>query len=377
MKPQYEVSDVLQRNIGNIQHWVQNSWQLRTLNALAVCRTRAMGGHVDVCTNPECRKVHISYNSCRNRHCPKCQGNKREEWIQAREKDLVKVPYYHVVFTLPSEINTLCLYRSGDVYKLLFRTAWSVIKAFARNGKFLGAKTGMIAILHTWGQNLSLHPHLHCIVPGGGITPSGKWKPARGKGKYLFPVKSLSRVFRARFVEQLRKEFNLAPEFYKPLFEKPWVAYCKQPFLGPTQVIEYLGRYTHKIAISNHRITGLENQSVQFTAKDYRKAGARYQLSLGDQEFIRRFCLHILPRGFTRIRHYGILSSSLKKVCINLLHHELGKPEIQESGSPRKGICFACGKGELITIMHFSSRGPPDNKTLKNIINDQYCKLRT
>jgi len=375
MQPTYEVADVLQRNIGSIPCWVQNSWKLRTLNALAVCRTQALGGHVDICTNPECRKVHISYNSCRNRHCPKCQGNKREEWIQAREKELVKAPYYHVVFTLPCEVNPLCLYRPADVYNLLFKIAWLVIRDFAGNAKFLGAKTGMIAILHTWGQNLSLHPHLHCIVPGGGITPSNKWKPARGKSKYLFPVKAMSQVFRARFVKELRKEFTLESGLYKSLFQRPWVVYCKQPFRGPEQVIEYLGRYTHKIAISNHRIQGLENQSVRFTAKDYRKGGARYELTLTDQEFIRRFCLHILPRGFTRIRHYGILSSSLKKVCISLLHEELGKPEVHNIESARIGKCFACGKGALITLVNFDSRGPPSAKILKTLVNEHFNKL--
>lgn len=375
MQPLHEVSDVLQRNLGSLQKWASNSWQLRTLQALVVCRTQALGGHVDICSNPECRKVHISYNSCRNRHCPKCQGNKREEWIQAREKDLVKVSYFHVVFTLPSEINSLCLYRPADVYNLLFKTAWSVIRGFGDNGKFLGAKTGMIAILHTWGQNLSLHPHLHCIVPGGGITPSNKWKPAKGKGKYLFPVKAMSPVFRARFVKGLRKEFTLESGFYKSLFQKSWVVYCKQPFRGPEQVIEYLGRYTHKIAISNHRISGLENQSVRFTAKDYRKGGAKYELTLTDQEFIRRFCLHILPRGFTRIRHYGILSSSLKKVCIRLLHEEMGIPELPEPKAVRKGKCFVCGKGELVTLVLFNSRGPPSSDVMKNLISDYRNEL--
>lgn len=299
MKPRYEVSDVLQRNTGYLHQFVRNSWQLRTINAISVCRTPALGGHIDICSNPQCHKLHISYNSCRNRHCPKCQGEKREQWIQAREKELFNAPYYHVVFTIPSQLNQACMHPSSVMYNLLFKVAWSVIRDFAANKKFLGAKTGMIAILHTWGQNLSLHPHLHCIVPGGGLTKSNKWKAARGKGKYLFPVKALSRVFRARFVEALRSELEYDQIVYKALFEKPWVVYCKKPFWGPEQVIEYLGRYTHKIAISNHRIQNIDHQSVTFSAKNYRQAGKKHLITLSDTEFIRRFSLHILPKGFT------------------------------------------------------------------------------
>lgn len=361
MHPIYEVADILKRNIGKLEQIVQNSWQLRTLYALSVCRTKALGGHVDLCTNPKCRKVHISYNSCRNRHCPKCQGNKREQWIQARKKELFNAPYYHVVFTLPAQLNILCLYRPVIVYNLLFKIAWSVINGFANNSKFLGAKTGMIAILHTWGQNLSLHPHLHCIVPGGGITPSKKWKPLPGKNKYLFPVKAMSKVFRARFAEGLRKKMTIDKDIYKQMFSKPWVVYCKQPFFGPNQVVEYLGRYTHKIAISNHRIKNLDNQKVSFLAKDYRNGGKKHIITLSDHEFIRRFALHILPKGFTRIRHYGILSSSLKKEIIPMLQQVLGVICILPQKLLKNQICAVCGIGIMMTICTFNSRGPPDN----------------
>jgi len=358
MKPAFEVAGVLRSHGHRLGELCANSWQLRTLQALSDCRTAALGGHIDVCDNPGCRQLHISYNSCRNRHCPKCQGHKREQWIQAREKELFRTSYYHLVFSLPKELNRLALYRPKPVYALLFQTAWEVVKGFARNPKFIGAAPGMIAILHTWGQNLSLHPHLHCIVPGGGINTTGKWKAARGKGKFLFPVKEMSRVFRAKYVEALRKEGIDEPSLYKSLFSKPWVVYCKQPFFGPQQVVEYLGRYTHKIAISNHRIRSIENGEVTFSAKDYRKGGARYLLSLTEEEFIRRFALHILPRGFTRIRHYGILSSTLKKVCVELLQKELGKPDLPE----RPDIhlqCPVCRKGKLVTIWRFGERGPP------------------
>lgn len=182
MKPRHEVADILRLHMPDIPALTANSWQARALQAIAICRTEALGGHVDECSNPDCRHIQISYNSCRNRHCPKCQGNKREEWISKRENDLLDAPYYHIVFTLPAALNKVCLYDPALIYGLLFQTAWSVIKSFAANPKFLGAKTGMVAILHTWGQNLSLHPHLHCIVPGGGVSGSNKWIPAKGKG---------------------------------------------------------------------------------------------------------------------------------------------------------------------------------------------------
>ncbi len=368
MKPNYEVADVLRHQQHRLRELCANSWQLRTLQALSVCRTAALGGHIDVCNNSACNKIHISYNSCRNRHCPKCQGHKRQEWMQAREQELFHTSYYHLVFTLPQALNRLAMYRPKLVYSLLFATAWQVVKGFARNPKFIGAAPGMIAILHTWGQNLSLHPHLHCIVPGGGITTSGKWKAARGKNKFLFPVKTMSKVFRAKYVQALRQQGIEDVQLYKSLFSKPWVVYCKQPFFGPRQVVEYLGRYTHKIAISNHRIRSIENGKVTFTAKDYRKGGEKYPLVLSEDEFIRRFSLHILPRGFTRIRHYGILSSTLKKVCVKLLQQELGKPDLPEHSDVHL-LCPVCRKGKLVTIWRFHQRGPPPmNASFLNLL---------
>lgn len=372
MRPLHEVSEVLQRNITRIEKLTANSWQSRTLYALADCRTAKLGGHIDKCTNPECNHIHISYNSCRNRHCPKCQGNKQQEWIAAREKELINVAYYHVVFTIPSELNQICLYAPGRLYALLFQTSWSVIKSFAANPKFLGAKTGMISILHTWGQNLSLHPHLHCIVPAGGITPNQKWKHARGKGKYLFPVKAMSKVLRARFVEGLRKTFTLDDKIYKELFSRNWVVYSKRPFYGPAQVIEYIGRYTHKVAISNHRIQSVDNGKVTFMAKDYRHGGKKYPVTLTDREFIRRFSQHILPKGFPKIRYYGILSSTLKGKIIPLLHDQLGKPVLPEKPQINKHrVCPVCKKGELVTLLMFKGgRDPPSPARLQAIVRN-------
>lgn len=359
MLPGYEVADILNQNTDQLESITQNRWKLRTLRAIAACRTATLGYHIDQCSNPDCHQVHISYNSCRNRHCPKCQGHKREEWIRKRETELLNIPYYHTVFTLPGELNRLCLVLPKLMYDALFKVAWSVLKDFATNPKFLGAKTGMIAILHTWGQDLGLHPHIHCIIPGGGITASGKWKQAKGQDKYLFPVKSMSSVFRARYVGFLRNHVDLEDAVYKSLFAKSWVVYCKRPFYGPQQVIEYLGRYTHKIAISNHRIKNIENGTVSFSAKNYRQDGKMHIIALSGQEFIRRFALHILPRGFTRIRHYGLLSSAIKNLVLPILRDEMGPVILPVRDKILHKVCPWCKKGNLVTIAVIKPRGPP------------------
>jgi len=287
--------------------------------------------------------------------------------MQAREAELLNVSYFHVVFTLPQELNKLALYTPKHLYSTLFATAWEVINGFGKNHKFLGAQIGMIAILHTWGQNLSLHPHLHCIVPGGGLTKNGKWKNAKGKGnpgcrkaRYLFPVKAMSKVFRAKMVAALRKQPTQATGFYEQLFSKNWVVYCKQPFYGPAQVVEYLGRYTHKIAISNHRLKSLD-KGVAFLMKDYRNGGMKTTMTLSDQEFIRRFAMHILPKGFVRIRHYGILSSCRKKEIIPVLQAQLGNVQTPQKQETKHRRCPSCKKGTLVTLLTFDSRGPPEN----------------
>ncbi|MBJ6367978.1 IS91 family transposase [Snuella sedimenti] len=358
----YEVAQVLERNQGQLSEYCNTGWQLRTLHAIRKCRTLAMGGHIDRCNNPKCQTLHLSYNSCRNRHCPKCQGHQKEQWVRAREAELLPVPYFHVVFTLPQELNRLCLYRPKTLYSMLFKVAWQVIYGFGNNPKFLGARPGMIAVLHTWGQNLSLHPHLHCIVPGGGLTPSGRWKPVKHKGKYLFPVKAMSKVFRARFVVQLRKEPNVkvASGFYDSLFKKHWVVYCKRPFLGPQQVIEYLGRYTHKIAISNHRIRAIDHGQVTFSIKDYRHGGKRRTMRLSDAEFIRRFALHVLPKGFVRIRHYGMLSSYHKRIGLKEIQRMLPPVTFKKKEPLRHRKCPICNIGNLMTVTTFTARGPPN-----------------
>jgi hypothetical protein len=269
--------------------------------------------------------------------------------------------YFHVVFTLPEALNRLCLYKPEVLYALLFSTAWSVLSSFAGDPKHLGAQGGMIAVLHTWGQTLTLHPHLHCIVPGGGLTKGGKWKQAKSKGKFLFPVKALSKVFRGRFIEALKEALpeEMTHELTQALYKHRWVVYAKRPFSGPESVVEYLGRYTHKIAISNHRIKNVEADRVTFSYKDYCHGSAKKEMTLEATEFIRRFALHVLPRGFVRIRHYGILSSTSKLKASEVIQAQLGTPAVIIAGSKDKAgaliynpkQCPCCKKQTMETIM--------------------------
>ncbi len=360
MRPVHEVAHIINSVKPQLPGIISNTWKLRTLYALSRCRTAAMGGHIDRCDNPKCNRLHLSYNSCRNRHCPKCQGHQREEWIQNREAELLNVPYFHVVFTLPDHLNKLSLQKPEVIYSLLFKTAWQTIKGFGENHTFLGALTGMISVLHTWGSNLSLHPHLHCIVPAGGISKYGKWKSTKSKGKYLFPVKAMGKVFRAKFLAGLNKAGLLEKTLHEKLTVKPWVFYAKRPFRGPQQVIEYLGRYTHKIAISNHRIIRTSKDSISFMVKNYRKGGSKEICQLPKSEFIRRFSMHILPKNFVRIRHYGILSSTGKKKHLITIRRQTGEVRLLVKRGPiLAGFCPVCKKGKLVTIAIFQDRGPP------------------
>ena len=349
-----EVAHVLEALGGNINSLGLNTWQLRTLSAIRRCRTAALGGHVDACT--DCGSIQISYNSCRNRHCPKCQGHKREQWIQAREADLLPVPYFHVVFTLPEALNPLAMQHPKRVYDALFGAAWSTMQSFGQNK---GLQMGMIAVLHTWGQNLCLHPHLHCIVPGGGVGKVGRWHPIRADGAFLFPVKAMSKVFRARYTAALSKAVTLDQVLRKELYKQPWVVYAKQAFGSPNAVVEYLGRYTHKIAISNQRILTIADDTVTFSYKDYKAQGCKKQMSLSHKEFIRRFALHILPKGFVKMRHYGILSSTWKRKKLAILQQQLTRPQPKAPQGLKLRKCPCCKTGTLVTIEVFGSRGPP------------------
>ena len=349
------VSEVL--GITDIEQLALSGYHRKTLRLLRDCRTSALGGHVDGCDT--CGHLQISYNSCRNRHCPKCQGHKREAWITAREQDLLPCKYFHVVFTLPQELNGLALHSPKEIYTALFDSAWATLRSFGMNR---GIAMGMISILHTWGQNLSLHPHLHCIVPGGGVVSGGKWQVLRGNGKYLFSVKAMSKVFRAKYVAQLRSQGVGEDSLLQGLFKQPWVLYAKRPFGGLKQVIEYLGRYTHKVAISNHRIKEVTADKVTFCYKDYRKGGQKGEMSLHPKEFVRRFAQHILPLRFVRIRHYGILSSTWKRGKLQALQAQTGIAITPRAEPVKTHLrrCPCCKTGTLVTILHFSGeRGPP------------------
>jgi len=354
MQPAYEIAEVLRLLGDEIQELKLSVWQQRTLRAIQLCRTQALGGHIDVCT--DCGSLQISYNSCRNRHCPKCQGHKKQEWIVARSHELLPVSYFHVVFTLPDLVNPMVLDQPKMMYDLLFNAAWNTLNTFGKNK---GVKMGMIAILHTWGQNLSLHPHLHCIVPGGGIGDNGQFKRIRTDGKFLFSVKAMSKVFRAKYVALLRKEKLCAQSTIDLMFQKPWVVYAKRPFGNVQSVIEYLGRYTHKIAISNHRIKKVDSQSVTFTYKDYRQNGVTKEMTLSLREFTRRFTQHILPKRFVRIRHYGFLSSTWKRGKLKALQQKMGVVENSKTQQSKLHCCPHCKTGKLMTVMAFDSRGPP------------------
>ena len=378
MQAQYELAHVLRAQWNRIEQSVKNkelnTWQLRTLSALSKCRTAALGGHIDGCTH--CGSLRISYNSCRNRHCPKCQGNEREQWIQAREKELLPVTYFHVVFTLPSELNVLCIQHPKIMYASLFDAAWDTINTFSKDEKHLAATTGMINILHTWGQQLTLHPHLHCIIPGGGLSKQGKWKQCKTKGNYLFPVKALSVVYRAKYIHHLRnrlavynasadKKITLSQNIIDSCFKKQWVVYAKKPFSGVSSVVEYLGRYTHKVAISNHRITAIDNvnDTITFNYKDYKANGVKKQLTLNSMEFIRRFSLHVLPKAFVRIRHFGILSSTSKTKAIETIRKQLPAkktPQLKTKAIAYNPLqCKCCKKETIIRLLNFDQRGPP------------------
>lgn len=297
--------------------------QRRVMRAIEQCRTSALGGHVDQCD--ACGFQRVSYNSCRNRHCPKCQALAKAQWLAARLADLLPVQYFHVVFTLPEQLAPLALQNKRVLYNLLFATASQTLLKIAADHKHLGAQIGFLAVLHTWSQNLRHHPHLHCVVPGGGLSLDGQnWVTCRRN--FFLPVKVLSRLFRRLFRDKLQLLYDegklsfhgalaqLAdPRAFKRLLDslgrKEWVVYAKPPFGGPQQVLDYLGRYTHRVAVSNHRLVKLEHGNVTFAGRDYRHGNRQGLLTLSAAEFIRRFLLHTLPRGFQRLRHFGLLSN--------------------------------------------------------------------
>lgn len=314
---------------GHVQH---------VLDHLMKCRTAALGYHLYKCVNEACGHVHYQYHSCRERHCPNCGTLKKQQWIEARMQELLPVKYYHVVFTLPHELNSLVMGHRKLLYKLLFDASSQTLLSFAKDPQYLGAVPGIISVLHSWGQQLSFHPHIHCIVSGGGITTDNLWKHAkRNIYRFLFPVKAMGAVYRAKFVEGLKgmiaKGQVMLPDgtdgrvLMDTLYHKDWVVYAKAPFGGPQAVIEYLGRYTHKVAISNHRIHSInEDGTVTFEYKDYADGSKHKQMTLTAKEFIRRFEQHILPKGFTKIRTYGYVANRNRHGRINAVLTGMGLP---------------------------------------------------
>jgi len=370
VRPALELAQVIERFGKEFETlYSPNTYVQRTLSALLRCRTSSLGGHVDKCD--QCGHIRISYNSCRNRHCPKCQNTQREAWIESRKQDLIPVPYFHVVFTVPGKLNDLFLHNPVFLYNLLFRSAWETIAQFSFIK--LQAETGMIAVLHTWGQNLSLHPHVHCVVPGGGINYKGQWKGVNTSvnGKvFLFNVKNVSSVFRGKFMAGMQKHLPQDKGFIHDLYKTPWVVYTKEPFAGPNQVIEYLGRYTHRVAINNHRLLAIDEDGVRFRYRDYRDNRQKV-MTLEGAEFLRRFCQHILPKGFVKIRHFGLLASS-KRSQLRELQQAFGisAPIVKEKKNWKEicrdhlnynpDLCPHCRRGKMITIeMLLPGRGPP------------------
>jgi hypothetical protein len=357
--------------------------QLKVMSAIEHCRTAALGGHVEACE--DCGQWRIAYNSCRNRHCPKCQGAAARTWLAEREADLLPVGYFHVVFTLPAEVADIAFHNKALVYGLLFKTASETMLTIAADRKYLGARIGITAVLHTWGSAMTHHPHVHMIVPGGGIALDGeRWVSCRPG--FFLPVRVLSKLFRRLFLDKLTEahaagrltffgehaglsERTTFAQFLAPLRRKNWFVYAKPPFAGPEAVLAYLSRYTHRVAISNSRLIAFDKSGVTFRYKDYRRDGADRQqvMTLATDEFIRRFLLHVLPRGFHRIRHYGLLAGSARKASLARARELLSvaaPPDDDTPGDPEdfRPPCPCCG-GRMIVIEVFERwrqpRGPP------------------
>jgi Putative transposase/Transposase zinc-binding domain len=394
-RPRIEVAEVFRRYgeaYRNEHDGSLSRAQRRVMSAVEVCRTAALGGHVEECDNEDCRHQRISYNSCRNRHCPKCQSLARAEWIEDREAEVLDCEYFHVVFTVPEEIAAIAYQNKRVVYGILFQTAAETLRTIAADSKHLGAEIGFFGVLHTWGQNLLHHPHLHFVVAGGGIAPEGdRWISCRSG--FFVPVRVLSRLFRRLFLEALQKAFDSGKlkffssleslqdrkafiRYLAPVRKAEWVVYAKPPFAGPQQVLDYVGRYTHRVAISNDRLLDIENGEVRFRWKDYRDNNRQKTLMLTADEFIRRFLLHVLPDGFQRIRYYGFLGNRYRKQKLARCRQLLGMPEnerpetdpssdyhdlYEELTGSSLWKCPVCHKGcmHVIGVLESADKRPP------------------
>jgi len=391
-RPRLEVADVFRRYGAAYRQQHAGSLsrgQLRVMSAIERCRTAALGGHLEQCN--QCQFQRIAYNSCRNRHCPKCQSLARAQWIEDRQAELLDTQYFHVVFTVPEEIAAIAYQNKELVYDILFRATSETLRTIAADPKHLGAEIGFFAVLHSWGQNLLFHPHLHCVVSGGGLSPDGKrWIPCRPG--FFLPVRVLSRLFRRLFLESLEKAFDDGQlQFFSSLQElqnrlvflrylarlrkSKWVVYAKAPFAGPQQVLDYVGRYTHRVAISNNRLLAIEDGQVQFRYKDYRDGSQQKTMPLSGNEFIRRFLLHVLPDGFQRIRYYGFLGNRHRKEKLQHCRQLLAMVPLEDTPAEPTGEdyrdryqaltgaslweCPVCHRGRMIVIGVIDPRGPP------------------
>jgi len=380
-----EVADVFRRHgdayrLAHVGHI--GRVEKKIMGAIVACRTPALGGHVEACD--DCGVARVAYNSCRNRHCPKCQGAARAQWLADRQAELLPVPYFHVVFTMPAPIAAIAFQNKATVYAILFSAAAEAMTTLAANPRRLGAQIGFLAVLHTWGQTLTHHPHVHCVVPGGGLSPDGtRW--IAGRPDFFLAVKPLARLFRRLFLERLQKAFDLGglnffgelasladPACWHALLTTArridWVVYAKKPFGGPAQVLAYLGRYTHRVAIANSRLVEIDDDNVGFTWKDYRHNDATKIMKLAPDEFIRRFLLHALPDGFHRIRHFGFMANGHRAarlaLCRSLLadQQERSDPAAVAKAQPRTHVdapaCRECG-GVMRRVVELPRRFHP------------------
>src|SRR5437762_6775509 len=386
-RPPFEVADLV-RTAGSAFIERNRAWirwtHIKVLLAIARCRTAALGGHIDECLRCGHRAT-ISYNSCRNRHCPKCQTGACERWIEARRNELLPVPYVHVVFTLPPQLVALALQNKKVIYGLLLRASAETLLEVARNPRHLGAEIGFFSVLHTWNQKLQLHPHVHCVVPAGGLSlDHTRW--IRSRPRFFLPIQVLRRVFRGKFVAGLKAAFQhgqlhfssdlallaqpkIFASWLRPLFRKDWIVYSKPPFGGPEYVLHYLGRYTHRVAISNHRLVSFADDQVTFRWRDSAHNNEQKLMTLSRDEFLRRFLLHLLPKGFVRIRHFGFLANRRRSTLLPICFAALGtvpsqvEPETSTQESDPLWRCPKCGGPmevvKRLTADQLQLRSPP------------------
>jgi len=379
MRTKFELADAVNLFGANMLAKVKlNPIQLKVLGKIATCRTAALGGHEEVCDS--CGTVRYSYNSCGDRHCPKCQAAKQAFWIEDLIKSTLPIKHYHIIFTVPHHLNVVCLHNQRMYYKVLFSAVWNILRSFGYS--HFGVESGAVAVLHTWGQNLSLHPHIHCIVPAAGYTLDGKWKNIGSSGNYLYPVRKLSKAFKGMFLDSLKRalrkqnELSLFNHNVQQAYNTSWVVNCEPSLASADHVVKYLGQYTHRVAITNQRILNIDGGKVTFIAKDYRDGGVKKPITLDGVEFLRRFTMHILPKRFVKIRRYGIYNHTVKR-NLELQFVPEEKPDIEtliKSKEPHETNlqrferltvvnpcrCPACKTGRMVRVKQLPRIRSPD-----------------